>query len=231
VRRRVKTALSSQKTGVRSQNSTNATTSNVAALACMGFKTKTTTKRIFAANLRSQLQDPRQAGETLLRSKAMEGEGGQRWAGEWGDVGKVGRMVGKWIGLAHMETASTRLGPDNSTQVVDFPHLAMVSVFSGGGKNSRISGRGMIGSGMAKRSLEPVWEMECWSIGVMEGQSGKKRRARNYARNLPAFIASFHVLSDIIEQIRPVITHFLAYYRSELFLTRQAGNDSFIRNP
>jgi hypothetical protein len=53
----------------------------------------------------------------LLRSEAMEGGGG--------------RVVGKWTGFAHVEPALTRLGPDNSMQVVDFPHLAMVSIFWG----------------------------------------------------------------------------------------------------
>ena len=79
---------------------------------------------------------------------------------------------------------------------------------------------------------------KCWSIGgrsleEVVGTLPTPQEAgdvRNYARNLPGFIASFHVLSDIIEQIRPVITRFLAYYRSELFFNRE-GNDSSIRKP
>jgi len=74
--------------------------------------------------------------------KAREaGAGGKRWGGKWVDLGKGGRVAGKRTGFPH-------LGPDNSTQVVDFPRICSVSIFSGGVKNSRISGRGMIGRGM-----------------------------------------------------------------------------------
>ena len=70
----------------------------------------------------------------------------------------------------------------------------------------------------------------------MEGQSGKKRRTWNYARKLTAFIAMFQVLSDIIAHGRPVISHFLAFYRSELFLVATAfhlakgGDDSMLQS-
>ena len=37
--------------------------------------------------------------------------------------------VGKRTGFAHLATGSCRPGPDNSTQVVDFPHLSGVRVF------------------------------------------------------------------------------------------------------
>jgi hypothetical protein len=85
----------------------------------------------------------------------------------------------------------------------------------------------------AKQRLEPRWGngmQEFWSIG---DAGHRKRRARSprptarwrwriYARKLSAFIASFHVLSDIIAQIRPVLSRFLAFYRSDLF--SQAGD-------
>jgi len=70
------------------------------------------------------------------------------------DVGKGGQTNGKWTGFSHFETALTRLFQHDSTQVVDFPHLAHVRLFLGGVENSRISGRGMIGSGMGERAMD-----------------------------------------------------------------------------
>ena len=63
-------------------------------------------------------------------------------------------------------------------------------------------GEDVIGGGEVPSSLQggPKWEKVGWR-----------------ARILSAFIGSFHVLTDIIAQNRPVITRFLAYYRSEPF--------------
>ncbi len=72
----------------------------------------------------------RKAGETLLRSKAMEGRAGKRWV-----VSTLsGWEVGKWCSFSHLGTVLTRLFPRFSTQVVDFPHLAMVRLFSEGAR-------------------------------------------------------------------------------------------------
>ena len=78
------------------------------------------------------------AGGTVLRSKAMAGGGGQK-AGSFRtgtmekrvDLGKGGQEIGKWRSFSHFETTLTHLFPPFSTQVVDFPHLAMVSIFWG----------------------------------------------------------------------------------------------------
>jgi len=51
------------------------------------------------------------------------GEGGKRRGGKRVDLGK-------WTGFSHLETALTRLFPHKSTQVVDFPRLSVVRVFS-----------------------------------------------------------------------------------------------------
>ena len=59
------------------------------------------------------------------------GGGGQGWAGKWAYVGKGGKMAGKRTGFAHIAPGSTRLGPDNSMQVVDFQHLTHVRLFWG----------------------------------------------------------------------------------------------------
>ena len=48
------------------------------------------------------------------------------------EVGKGGQEIGKWRSFSHFETALTRLFPLVSTQVVDFQHLAMVSIFCDG---------------------------------------------------------------------------------------------------
>jgi len=43
------------------------------------------------------------------------------------EVGKGGCEIGKWCSFSHLATAFSHLFPHNSTQVVDFPHLAMAS--------------------------------------------------------------------------------------------------------
>ena|SRR6266478_3025822 len=61
-------------------------------------------------------------------------EAGGGWkgrAGKWDYLRKSWSVVGKRTGFAHLITAFTHLGPDNSTQVVDFPHLSVVRVFFG----------------------------------------------------------------------------------------------------
>ena len=101
---------------------------------------------------KSRIREPeavavaRQAGGTLLRSEAIGGGAGTMEKRV--DVGKGGQEMGKWRSFSHFETALTRLFPHKSTQVVDFPRMAMVSIFWEGVENSRISGRGMIGRGM-----------------------------------------------------------------------------------
>jgi hypothetical protein len=56
--------------------------------------------------------------------------GGKRWSGMWVNLGKGGQEVGKWTGFSRLEPALTRLFPHKSTQVVDFPRMVMVSIFS-----------------------------------------------------------------------------------------------------
>jgi hypothetical protein len=46
--------------------------------------------------------------------------------------GGGGQETGKWCSFSHFETALTRLFPRFSTQVVDFPHLVVVRLFSEG---------------------------------------------------------------------------------------------------
>jgi hypothetical protein len=65
---------------------------------------------------------------------------GKGWTGERNEVGKGGQEIGKWCSFSHFETALTRLFPHNSTQVVDFPHLARAGPFWEG-KNSPQSRR------------------------------------------------------------------------------------------
>ena len=74
-----------------------------------------------------------------------------RTMGKRVDVGKGGLEMGKWTGFSHFETALTRLFQHDSTQVVDFPHLAHVRLFWGGAEDSRMSGRGMNGRGIGRK--------------------------------------------------------------------------------
>jgi hypothetical protein len=70
----------------------------------------------------------------LTKSRIQEpeaGGGGQRRVGTWVRPGLSGQEVGKQPGFAHIAPASTRLGPDNSTQVVDFPRIESVGLFWG----------------------------------------------------------------------------------------------------
>ena len=73
----------------------------------------------------------RDAGGPLVRSGAMAGWDGKRRAEKRVKLGKGGRVVGKWCNFSHMEPASTHLFPHNSTQVVDFPRMYVVSIFRG----------------------------------------------------------------------------------------------------
>jgi hypothetical protein len=82
------------------------------------------------------------AGETLLRSKAMEGRGEKRCVGKWVQVGKGGCETGKRRSFSHFETALTRLFPHKSTQVVDFPRMYEVRVFRGWGKKEPLRHEG-----------------------------------------------------------------------------------------
>ena len=76
------------------------------------------------------------------------GGSGKRWVVRRVNLGKGGCEIEKWRSFSHLETGFSRLFPHKSTQVVDFPRMAMVSIFWEGVENSRISGRGMIGRGM-----------------------------------------------------------------------------------
>ena len=128
--------------------------------------------------------------EAAAPRKAREANaGGKRWVGKWVDLGKGGRRAGKWTGFS-------QLFPYNSTQVVDFPRICSVSIFSGGVKNSRISGRGMIGRGMemeGQAELGTHREMEYWSAG-----------ARRKLRVVTHCFAKVHEVSRKFAQNRPV---------------------------
>ena len=65
---------------------------------------------------------------------------GQSRAGTRVYPGGSGRMVGKRTGFSHLETGFSRLFPDESMQVVDFPRIAYVRLFWEG-KNSPQSRR------------------------------------------------------------------------------------------
>jgi len=93
---------------------------------------------------------PRTETEAVAAGR-QAGEDVKNRAEKRAEVGKGGQEMGKWRSFSHLETAFSHLFPCFSTQVVDFPHLAMVSIFWGGTQNSRMSGRGMIGRGMGRK--------------------------------------------------------------------------------
>jgi len=90
---------------------------------------------------------PKTETEAVAAARQV-GEDGKNRFGKWVKVEKGGCETGKWRSFSHLETGFSRLFPHKSTQVVDFPRMAMVSIFWEGVENSRISGRGMIGRGM-----------------------------------------------------------------------------------
>src|SRR5260221_479071 len=73
---------------------------------------------------------------TLPNGDGGAGGSGKRWVGRRGFTALSGWEIGKtWhfyrlaTGFSHLWAGSTRLFPQLSTQVVDFPHLAMAGVF------------------------------------------------------------------------------------------------------
>jgi hypothetical protein len=59
-------------------------------------------------------------------------------------------MAGKRTGFSRLETALTRLFPHKSTQVVDFPRMAMVSIFSGKQLTAEAQSQAKLGTNMGK---------------------------------------------------------------------------------
>ena len=81
----------------------------------------------------NQAAGPEAGAPTMAREA---GAGGKRWVERWVErwvqPGEGGQKVEKQTGFSHFETVLTRLFPHDSTQVVDFPHLGVVSNFWGG---------------------------------------------------------------------------------------------------
>jgi len=75
--------------------------------------------------------------------------GGKRWVGRRVQPGGSGQEVGKRTGLARLVRCLTRLGPDNSMQVVDFPGMYGVRFFWGG-PEIVFSDRANLGTNMGK---------------------------------------------------------------------------------
>ena len=69
--------------------------------------------------------------DSVVREVARSG---QTWAGMWAQLGNGGCEIGKWRSFSHLETALTRLFPLKSTQVVDFPRMWVLRLFSEGAR-------------------------------------------------------------------------------------------------
>ena len=98
-------------------------------------------------------REPMRPIRTEQRWKA--GAGGKRRVERRRFTALSGLEAGKSTGFAHIETGSCRLGPDKSTQVVDFPHICSVRFF----RRSHEMGShgGNRDKPQTKRSLEPIW--------------------------------------------------------------------------
>ena len=91
------------------------------------------------------------------------------------EVGKGGREVGKQTGFSHFATGFAHLFPDDSMQVVAFPHLACVRLFRES-EDSPQRHRDAETSGAWNRHGER--EMECRSFGVLGAKAAGKRQSR-----------------------------------------------------
>src|SRR6267154_3700180 len=58
--------------------------------------------------------------------------GGKRWVGRWVISTLSGHKAGKWCSFSHLETGFSQLFPRFLTQVVDFPRICTVRLFSEG---------------------------------------------------------------------------------------------------
>jgi hypothetical protein len=146
----------------------------------------------------------------------VAGAAGRRWVGKRANPGLSGQEVEQQTGFGHAEPASARLGPDVSTQVVDFPHLSRVSIFPARAKHSRILVRGMIGRGIVKRSRErPNPEFRIQKLG----RRGK--RGWSWCGFLLWVVThcstKVHEVSRKFAQIRAVVTRFYALLRVRAF--------------
>jgi len=107
---------------------------------------------------------------------------------------RAGQMVGKWTGFAHLTPGSGRLGPDDSTQVVDFPHPGRVRVFWDAVKseNGRVATGGI------------------WSYTDSRKPLNRKERRKQRVEGWKSvkYFVLFHAFSRFITEIRPVITRF-----------------------
>jgi hypothetical protein len=93
-------------------------------------------------------------------------------------------MVGKRTGFSHFETAFAHLSPDISTQVVDFPHLAMVGLF-GEGKNPPQSRRDAENAKLCEK-FTGFYRIVSHFIGYY-----RTEQARNYAISRILSIGAF----------------------------------------
>src|SRR5260221_8740825 len=128
---------------------------------------------------------------------------GQWMAGKRMQVGKGGRGLGKWTGFSRFEITLTRLFPQNSTQVVDFPLLSRLSVSwlrveRGGGQ----------------------WTVDNWQWIANRGNESNRTNGTNLARSTCKALrivagksAKFHESARKFAQIRPVVTRCYALLR------------------
>jgi hypothetical protein len=106
--------------------------------------------------------------------------------------------VGKRTGFSHLETALTRLGPDKSTQVVDFPYMCMVRLFCEAMKSRN-------GKGRSLREFRGFGFFPLLRLALrIQPRPDVIDLVQTYPQNVTACYAKVREVSPKFAQIRPV---------------------------
>jgi len=128
---------------------------------------------------------------------------GKRRYGNGAFTGLRDQEIGKWSSFSHLETGLTRLFPQYSTQVVDFPHLGYVGLFW--------EVMNLVLATNGTRMQEGRIDKESRTGGKQERRSGT--RLRICAKQVTDFSAKLREVSRRFAQIRAVIPRLFAFLR------------------
>jgi hypothetical protein len=144
--------------------------------------------------MQTRIQEPEVSPESFQGSSGTKNQKYRRRDADCGDrdgraardrterrsqPGKGGQAVRKWSDFVRLGTGSTRLFPHNSTQVVDFPHLAHVRLFGEAMKRVATDGTPVLRSstaegGRIKHGCGKDVEQEGTEIGRKRTQGTQK---------------------------------------------------------
>jgi len=111
----------------------------------------------------------------------------------WVSLGKGGKEVGKWTGFSHLATTFSHLGPDNSTQVVDFPHLSTLRLFW----RAEITAETQRRRGGEKDGVQTEIVVVTVEKGVLEG-GWRRVLTKNGCAQLHAFTRIYTILHNVL---------------------------------